>query len=108
MERSIYQQLKAWKDSEHRKPLMLYGARQVGKTYILREFGRREYDNLIYINCYKNAEVAKLFETDKDIRHIQLGLSAISKEVITPGTHPNLYGRGSGSAGSRGCTEVLL
>lgn len=85
MERSIYQHLKAWKDSEHRKPLMLYGARQVGKTYILREFGHREYDNLIYINCYKNAEVAKLFETDKDIRRILLGLSAISKEVITPG-----------------------
>ncbi len=85
MERSIYQQLKAWKVSAQRKPLMLYGARQVGKTYILREFGRREYDQMIYINCYKNAEVETLFRADKDIRRILLGLSAMSGEVIAPG-----------------------
>lgn len=85
MERNIYQQLKAWKESAQRKPLMLYGARQVGKTYILRAFGNSEYENLLYINCYKNPEVTTLFQTDKNIRRILLGLSAISGEPVTPG-----------------------
>lgn len=52
MERNMYKQLIEWRLSVNRKPLVLYGARQVGKTYILKEFGRNEYDNLIYVNCY--------------------------------------------------------
>ncbi len=56
MKRSIYRQLLEWKASANRKPMMLYGARQVGKTYILKEFGRNEFDNLVYINCYKNQD----------------------------------------------------
>ncbi len=64
---------------------MLYGARQVGKTYILKEFGRNEFDNYIYINCYKNREVEELFKDDVDIRRILLGLSAISNSEIVPG-----------------------
>ncbi len=55
MKRSIYRQLLEWKASANRKPMMLYGARQVGKTYILKEFGRNEFDNLVYINCYKKS-----------------------------------------------------
>lgn len=85
MERSIYQQLKTWKESERRKPLMLYGARQVGKTYILKEFGSREYDNVIYINCYMNPDIVSLFKEDKNVSRILLGLSALSSENITPG-----------------------
>ncbi len=61
MERSIYAELLNWKASRRRKPLMLYGARQVGKTYILKEFGHHEYDNLVYINCYMNTVVKTLF-----------------------------------------------
>lgn len=86
MERSIYQQLKTWKESEHRKPLMLYGARQVGKTYILKKFGSSEFDNMIYVNCYKNPNIAALFKEDKNISRILLGLSALSSESITPGS----------------------
>ena len=51
MERTIYQDLLKWKDNADKKPLILLGARQVGKTYILKEFGNREFDNLIYVNC---------------------------------------------------------
>ena len=52
MERTIYQNLLEWKDNPNKKPLILLGARQVGKTYILKEFGSREFDNLIYVNCH--------------------------------------------------------
>lgn len=85
MERSIYAELLNWKASRRRKPLMLYGARQVGKTYILKEFGHREYDNLVYINCYMNTVVKTLFSSDKNVDHILLGLSAISGQSIHEG-----------------------
>lgn len=49
MERFIMQDLIAWKNREDRKPLILLGARQVGKTYILKEFGQREFENVAYI-----------------------------------------------------------
>ncbi|MCH5294218.1 MAG: AAA family ATPase, partial [Treponema sp.] len=50
MERIAYRQLLEWKNSETRKPLILQGARQVGKTWILKDFARREYKNLAYIS----------------------------------------------------------
>ncbi len=84
MERSIYQQLKTWKDSPSRKPLILEGARQVGKTYILKEFGNREYDNLVYVNCDNNDKISAIF-SDYDIPRIIRSLSAISGESIVPG-----------------------
>ncbi len=84
MERTIYQQLKAWKKSSRRKPLILEGARQVGKTYILKEFGNREYDNLVYINCDNNDKINAIF-SDYDIPRILRSISAISGESIVPG-----------------------
>lgn len=85
MERTIYNSLIEWKLSDKRKPLMMYGARQVGKTYILKEFGNKEYKNFIYINCYKNEMLEKLFEGDADVRRILIGLSAMSNTPITEG-----------------------
>lgn len=85
MKRDIYKKLLDWKKSKTRKPLMLYGARQVGKTYILKEFGRNEFRNMVYINCYKNTAVATLFSEDADVRRILLGLSALSGEKIEAG-----------------------
>lgn len=82
MRRSIYNQLLVWKDSPRRKPLMLYGARQVGKTYILKEFGKNEFENMVYINCYKNPSVETLFAEDKDVKRILIGLSALSGQEI--------------------------
>lgn len=85
MKRTLYSSLLEWKASDRRKPLMLYGARQVGKTYLLKEFGRNEFDNLVYINCYLNQAVRTLFSQDKDVSRILLGLSALSGEEIKPG-----------------------
>ncbi len=50
MKRQVYSQLLAWKNDSDRKPLILNGARQVGKTWILKEFGKNEYKNVAYIN----------------------------------------------------------
>ena len=61
MERFIMQDLIAWKNREDRKPLILLGARLVGKTYILKEFGQREFENVAYINCDNNAMAKDLF-----------------------------------------------
>ena len=85
MKRTLYHTLLKWKTDTSRKPLMLYGARQVGKTYLLKEFGRNEFENTVYINCYKNAEVETLFRDNADISRILLGLSAIAEQDIIPG-----------------------
>lgn len=85
MKRDFYEELLQWKSSDRRKPLILYGARQVGKTYIIKELGRREYDNLVYVNCYKNNAIKTLFDKDVDVKRIVIGLSALTKERIEPG-----------------------
>ena len=54
MKRLLYQNLLDWKNKKNRKPLILNGARQVGKTWLVKEFGKNEYKNLVYINCDKN------------------------------------------------------
>ena len=64
MERDIYQKLLQWKSSSRRKPLLLQGARQTGKTFILREFGRNEYRNTIYCNFEENSGFDQLFQND--------------------------------------------
>lgn len=85
MERSIYSSLKKWKESPTRKPLILQGARQVGKTYILKEFGAREYSEVVYINCDDNNDMQNMF-VDYDIDRIIRSLSAISGISIKPST----------------------
>lgn len=84
MERYIYQQLLKWKSSATRKPLILQGARQVGKTYILKEFGKREYKNLVYVNCDHNEDMSNMF-SDYDIPRIIRSISAITHQNIIPG-----------------------
>ena len=74
-----------WKNRNDRKPLILLGARQVGKTYILKEFGRREYENVAYINCDNNALVRDLFTPDYNIGRILLTIGAITGVNIQPG-----------------------
>lgn len=85
MERSIYSSLKKWKESLTRKPLILQGARQVGKTYILKEFGAREYSEVVYINCDDNNDMQNMF-VDYDVDRIIRSLSAISGVSIKPST----------------------
>ncbi len=79
------QDLIAWKNKKDRKPLILLGARQVGKTYILKEFGRREYENVAYVNCDNNAMVKDLFAPDYNIERIILTIGAITGINIQPG-----------------------
>lgn len=85
MERSIYSSLKKWKESPTRKPLILQGARQVGKTYILKEFGAREYSEVVYINCDDNNDMQNMF-VDYDVDRIIRSLSAISGVSIKSST----------------------
>lgn len=83
MEREIYKELLNWKKSANRKPLIIDGARQVGKTWILKEFGKNEYQNVAYINCDKNIEIKNLFY-DFDTSRLIRAFSAITNEVILP------------------------
>lgn len=85
MERSIYSSLKKWKESPTRKPLILQGARQVGKTYILKEFGAREYSEVVYINCDDNNDMQNMF-VGYDVDRIIRSMSAISGVSIKPST----------------------
>lgn len=63
MDRFLMDELVAWKDSPRRKPLILNGARQVGKTWLLKEFGRRCFDNVAYVNLDDNLGMREQFET---------------------------------------------
>ena len=84
MERFLYNQLKKWKDSKSRKPLILEGARQVGKTWLLKQFGKNEFENFIYINCDNNPQIESIF-IDYDVKRILRNISAISNTKIESG-----------------------
>lgn len=83
MKRKIYSQLLKWKTSGSRKPLLLLGARQVGKTWIMKEFGRMEYENVVYINCDDEPVMRELFKADYDIQRLLLAFQAISGQGIS-------------------------
>lgn len=84
MERSIYNKLVEWKNKQNHKPLILNGARQVGKTYILQEFGKREYKKLAFFSLDRNQKAAEVFEKGGTTADILMALSAISQVDITP------------------------
>ena len=86
MERIAYKKLLEWKKSSCRKPLIVNGARQVGKTWLLKEFGRKEYKNIAYVSLDKQKEAADIFENDFDTDRIIRQLSAIIGTDIMPGT----------------------
>lgn len=70
MERILLSELKAWKSSRGRKPLILQGARQVGKTWLLKEFGRQCFDAVCYVNCERQQAVRHIFDEDLDPKKI--------------------------------------
>lgn len=84
MYRKKYQDLLKWKNSNTRKPLILMGARQVGKTWLMKEFGRNEYSSVAYINCDNNNIAKHIFEQDYDIRRLLLAFQSISGIKIEP------------------------
>ena len=91
MERFILKKLLDWKNSPYRKPLILKGVRQVGKTWILKEFGRRCYENTAYFNFDENEEYTQFFETTKDVARILQNLKSKegrNRELLGPAFLP--------------------
>ena len=84
MDRDIFKQLEQWKSSPDRKPLILTGARQVGKTWAMKEFGMRYFKNVAYINFDNNSTLKNVFEGDININRIILALSAHTGISIKP------------------------
>ena len=84
MERLIMNKLIEWKGKKNRKPLILNGARQVGKTWLLKEFGKRNYENVAYFLCDKDEEINKIFSSNFDIERILIQLSARWGKDIRP------------------------
>lgn len=84
MERFVYQQLVEWKNSQGRKPLVLNGARQVGKTWLLKEFAGREYAKMAYVVCRKNPLIKEIFRADFNTDRILRALRAVTGVDITP------------------------
>ena len=84
MERKIMKKLIEWKNDHNRKPLILRGARQVGKTYILKQFGKENYNNVAYFNFDYDQELYQLFENTKDPKRILEQLSFVNGEAIIP------------------------
>ena len=84
MQRTILNQLIEWKQKDRRKPLILNGARQVGKTYILKAFGEAEYESIAYVSLDNNPEARQIFEQDYNIQRIIRALSALLHIHIEP------------------------
>lgn len=84
MKRFLLQELIRWKGSKYRKPLILRGARQTGKTWLLREFGRQCYQNIAYFNFDENTEYQQFFENTKDVHRILQNLMMASAQTIRP------------------------
>ena len=82
MDRKIMDYFRAWKDSNYRKPLILQGARQVGKTYSILEFGRKEYDNVAYFNFETNPLLKKTFEENISPSYLIPILSRLAGQTI--------------------------
>ena len=85
MKRQAIQDLMKWKSDEERKPLVLRGARQVGKTWLMKEFGRCCYENFVYFNFDEEEELKSIFEINKNPQRIIELLSMICGEKILPG-----------------------
>lgn len=85
MKRKLYNSLIEWKNSPDRKPLILEGARQVGKTWLLKEFGRNEYDQVVYINCADESFAKKLFTHDLKPDRIVRDIEANSGQTVVAG-----------------------
>ena len=86
MERTAMNSLVAWKHSLYRKPLLLQGIRQVGKTWLLKEFGRQHYERVAYFNFDERPEYRQFFESTKDIKRILNNLQFVAGFPITEGT----------------------
>lgn len=86
MYRIAMEKLQKWKTSRHRKPLIIEGARQVGKTWLMKEFGKQAYADTAYINFDANPRMAELFASDLDTERLLMGLELYIGRKIKPDT----------------------
>lgn len=85
MERSAINELIEWKNSHRKKPLIVEGARQVGKTWLVKEFASKYYEDIAYINFEEQIYLRNLFETDFNVLRIIAAISAASHQNCHPG-----------------------
>lgn len=86
MYRIAIEKLYKWKEGKRRKPLIIEGARQVGKTWLMKEFGKQAYEDTIYINFDSNSRMADLFAADLDTERLIVGLELYAGRKINPDT----------------------
>ncbi len=84
MKRTATEKLYRWKESRNRKPLIIEGARQVGKTWLMKDFGMSAYSDTVYINFDSNSVMAELFSSDLDTNRLIMGLEIYSGKKINP------------------------
>lgn len=84
MIRFAMEKLRNWKEKDNRKPLIIMGARQVGKTWLMKEFGKTCYEKVAYISFYNNKRMDDVFQMDFDINRILMNLNIESGITITP------------------------
>lgn len=84
MYRIAMEKLYKWKESRRRKPLIIEGARQVGKTWLMKEFGSKAYADTVYINFDSNSRMAELFASDLNIDRLVMGIEIYAGRKIIP------------------------
>lgn len=84
MYRSAIEHLQRWKEKKNRKPLIIEGARQVGKTWLMKEFGRQAFDDVVYVNFDSNTRMSDLFAADLDTERLIRGIELFSGKKIDP------------------------
>lgn len=84
MYRTAIEKLLKWKQNKHRKPMIIEGARQVGKTWLMKEFGQQAYADTVYINFDSNSRMAELFASDLDTERLIMGLELYAGHKIDP------------------------
>ena len=84
IERNLMTQLVAWKNASKRKPLILRGVRQCGKTWLLQEFGKRHFQNVVYFNFERNERLPSVFDKDVDPDRILMELALLGRTKIEP------------------------
>ena len=85
LKRKVYKKLQDWKKEEHKKALCVIGARQIGKTTIIREFAREYYENFIELNFILDRDASRIFDGNMDAETIIQNLTAYKMQQIVPG-----------------------
>ena len=108
MERFLMNDLEAWKSSKRRKPLILNGARQVGKTWLLKEFGDKHYKNTAYLNFDNNSEAQMVFNLDFNVNRIIKDVQNITGKIVSEGNTLVIFDEITRVPQSTNLSKVLL